>query len=329
MMTKSKTNSIAPDEKARPAPSRPARLGKGSGFMKIFVVQGMLTSMAAYNEAGMTRQVINIFPDELEEFRSKTRERNYLLIDVRQPGEFAEGHIPGAQLIPLPEIEKRAAELDGEKNLILYCRTGGRSAVAAALIKDAGQRDGMLYNLVGGITGWEGKGLKDIPHLELFPRDMALNQTLYRAMNMEKGAWLFYNDLSREYAGTELGDMVKDLSGKEEVHARSIFTYWKKNSPAPSTDSFEDTFERLDGRIMEGGKPISAWMARLGKDPEDRMLRLLELACEIEYYAYDLYRGLAKRDRDAEAAQTYLLLAEQEKAHVRVITKALDRFFGE
>ena len=277
----------------------------------------------------MTRQVINIFPDELEEFRSKTRERDYLLIDVRQPGEFAEGHIPGAQLVPLPEIESRMAELDGEKNLILYCRTGGRSSVAAALIKDAGARQGAIYNLVGGIAGWEGKGLKDIPHLELFPRDMALNQTLYRAMNMEKGAWIFYTDLAREYQGTELGDMVQDLGGMEEVHARSIFAYWKKNSPTPVADSFEDTFERLDGRIMEGGKPISAWLARLGKDPQDRMLRLLELACEIEYYAYDLYRGLAKRDRDAEAVQAYLLLAEQEKAHVRVITKALNRFFGD
>ncbi|GAB6112571.1 rhodanese-like domain-containing protein [Desulfomicrobium salsuginis] len=276
----------------------------------------------------MSRNVINIFPDELEEFRTKTRERNYLLIDVRQPREYAEGHIPGAQLIPLPEIENRIGELGSEQNLILYCRTGGRSAVAAALIKDIGPRQGMIYNLVGGIAGWEGKELKDIPHLELFPRDMPLAQTLYRAMNMEKGAWLFYRDLAQEYAGTELGDMLKDLGGMEEVHAKSIFTYWSKHRKAPAPESFEALFERLDGKIMEGGKPISAWMARLGKNPDDRKLRLLELACEIEYYAYDLYRGLATRDADPEAATTYMLLAEQEKAHVRVISKALNQAFG-
>lgn len=276
----------------------------------------------------MSRNVINIYPDELEEFRAKTRERNYLLIDVRQPREYAEGHIPGAQLIPLPEIEHRLDELGTEQNLILYCRTGGRSAVAAALIKDAGPRQGRLYNLVGGITGWEGKELKDIPHLELFPRDMPLAQTLFRAMNMEKGAWLFYHDLAQEYAGTELGEMVGELGDMEEVHAKSIFTYWNRHRSAPAPESFEEIFDRLDGKIMEGGKPISAWMARLGKDPEDRKLRLLELACEIEYYAYDLYRGLAKRDSDPEAAQAYLHLAEQEKAHVRVISKALDKAFG-
>ena len=275
----------------------------------------------------MTRNVINIFPDELEEFRAKTRERNYLLIDVRQPREYSEGHIPGAKLIPLPEIESRLDEIDPGKDLVFYCRTGGRSAVAAALIKDASARKGALYNLVGGIAGWEGKELKDIPHLELFPRDMPLAQTLYRAMNMEKGAWLFYRDLAREYEGTELGDMVRDLGGMEETHARTIFNFWNKHRTTPSTDTFEEIFERLDGKIMEGGKPVSAWMARLGRNPEDRKLRLLELACEIEYYAYDLYRGLA--NRDTEAAQTYLLLAEQEKAHVRVISKALNRFFGD
>jgi sulfur-carrier protein adenylyltransferase/sulfurtransferase len=277
----------------------------------------------------MNRNVINIFPDELEEFRTKTRERNYILVDVRQPFEYREGHIPGAQLIPLPEIEERLAELPPDQNLILYCRSGGRSAVAAALIKDAAPRQGMLYNLVGGISGWEGKELKDVPHLELFPRDLPRAQTLYRAMNMEKGAWIFYNDLAQEYKDSELGGMIADLGGMEEIHARSIFNFWQKKVTPPSNDSFEDVFARLDGRIMEGGKPVAAWMARLGQDPKDRMLRLLELACEIEYYAYDLYRGLAKREQDRDEAKTYLLLAEQEKAHVRIISKALNRVLGD
>lgn len=273
----------------------------------------------------MSRNVIDIYPDELEEFRTKTRERDYQLVDVRQPREYDETHIPGALLVPLPEIEDRLDELDPTAHLVLYCRTGGRSAVAATLVKDAGPRRGRIYNLVGGITGWQGKDLKDIPHLELFPRDMPLAQTLFRAMNMEKGACLFYRSLSQEYAGTELGAMAEDLIEQEERHARSIFEYWRQHATAPTEDGFEEMFERLDGRIMEGGKPISAWMARLGTDPQDRMLRMLELACEIEYYSYDLYRGLANRDRLAAAGQTYLTLAEQEKSHARIISKALGK----
>ncbi len=271
----------------------------------------------------MSRNVIDIYPDELEEFRTKTRERTYQLIDVRQPHEYAEGHIPGAQLIPLPEIEDRLDELDPNVDLILYCRTGGRSAVAATLVKDAGPRKGRIRNLIGGITGWEGKELKDVPHLELFPRDMPLAQTLFRAMNMEKGACLFYQALAQEYSGAKLGGMVEELIEREKRHARSIFTFWRQHATAPTEDSFEVLFERLDGRIMEGGKPISTWMARLGADPQDRILRMLELACEIEYYSYDLYRGLANRDRASAASQTYLTLAEQEKGHARIISKAL------
>jgi rhodanese-related sulfurtransferase len=273
----------------------------------------------------MSRNVINIYPDELEEFRATSREREYLLVDVRQPREYKDGHIPGAMLLPLSEIEERMGEVDPDKNVVLYCRTGGRSAVAATLVKDAGPRTGRIYNLVGGITGWEGKELKDIPHLELFPRDMPLAQTLFRAMNMEKGAWLFYRALAKEYADTELGTMVAELGGMEERHARGIFNYWRGHAAAPTEDSFETLFERLDGRIMEGGKTVAAWMARLGADPRDRTLRLLELACEIEYYSYDLYRGLANRDLRSEAGQTYLTLAEQEKGHARIISKALGK----
>lgn len=273
----------------------------------------------------MSRNVINIFPDDLDDLRRKTRERDYLLLDVRQPVEYREDHIPGARLIPLPEIESRLNELDSDQDLIVYCRSGGRSAVAAALIKDAGPRRGRIYNLVGGITGYEGKNLKDVPHLELFPRDLTMIQTLYRAMNMEKGAFIFYNEVAREYAGTELGAMIAELGGMEETHAHSIYNYWARHHRAHCEETFEQLFARLDGRIMEGGKPVAAWLARLGSDPQDRQLRILELACEIEYYAYDLYRGLAGRSQSEEATRTYLFLAEQEKAHVRVISKALQR----
>lgn len=273
------------------------------------------------------RNVIDIFPDELEEYRAKTREQKYLVIDVRQPWEYQTEHIPGAQLIPLPEIEERVHEISPETNLILYCRTGGRSAVAAALVKDTGTRQGRIYNLVGGISGWQGKKLKDIPHLELFPRDIPRRQTLYRAMNMEKGAWIFYNDLVREYAESELGEMIQELGDLEKKHAQTLFKYWKKYSAAPVQESFEEVFERLDGRIMEGGKPISAWAAHLGRNPRDRVLRLLELACEIEYYTYDLYRGLGRQSQDPGEAEIFFMLAEQEKAHVRVISKALARIF--
>ena len=79
-----------------------------------------------------------------------------LLLDVRTPEEFAEKHIPGAKLIPLSELEGRLRELDREKKLIVYCRSGGRSARACALLSEHGFE---AFNLKGGIMAWEASGL--------------------------------------------------------------------------------------------------------------------------------------------------------------------------
>lgn len=64
---------------------------------------------------------------------------NATFVDVRTPQEYAERHCPGALNIPLDVLEGRLSEL-GPKDapIVLYCRSGARSAVAAALLKRAG-----------------------------------------------------------------------------------------------------------------------------------------------------------------------------------------------
>lgn len=75
------------------------------------------------------------------------------LIDVRQPPEYNFARIPGAKLIPLGEIIRRMDEIDPEKDTILHCKMGGRSAQAIHLLRQAGFT-GRLRNLRGGITAW-------------------------------------------------------------------------------------------------------------------------------------------------------------------------------
>ncbi|GAB1410080.1 rhodanese-like domain-containing protein [Desulfovibrionales bacterium] len=268
-------------------------------------------------------KVTNLFPGDFEEYQSTRHEHEYILLDVRQPAEYAEAHIPGAVLMPLPELESNCANLDAAKDVILYCRTGGRSAVAAALLDDTGPRAGRIFNLVGGITGWQGKELLDIPHLELFPRDMTLVQTLYRALNVEKGSVLFYQGLACEYAGSTFGAMAQELVQVGTTHARDVFSIWTAQGKSIQHEPFQALFDRLDGNIMEGGKPVTAWMAQLGANAQDRQLRLLELACEIEYYSYDLYRGLLCRSQTPEITAVFTRLAQQKKEHFRSLSRAL------
>ncbi|RJS78627.1 rhodanese-like domain-containing protein [Methanophagales archaeon] len=74
-----------------------------------------------------------------------------ILLDVRTEGEYNAEYIPGAINIPLPDLEKRIAELDSSKAIIVYCQSGGRSRTAGETLA---QRGFIVYNMEGGINGF-------------------------------------------------------------------------------------------------------------------------------------------------------------------------------
>jgi len=78
------------------------------------------------------------------------------LVDVRADHEWDAGHIPGATHLPLAELAERAGEVDKERPVVLYCRGGNRSTMAAAALAEAGY-DAM--KLQEGIVGWAEEGL--------------------------------------------------------------------------------------------------------------------------------------------------------------------------
>lgn len=75
------------------------------------------------------------------------------LVDVRQPDEFAFAAIGGAELIPLGEIMERSGDFDEERDVVVFCRSGIRSARAIEYLESRGYK-GRLFNLVGGIIAW-------------------------------------------------------------------------------------------------------------------------------------------------------------------------------
>ena len=81
------------------------------------------------------------------------------LVDVRDPAEFATGHLRDAKNIPAKELAKRVAELDKwkSKSVIAICQSGVNSAKAASALKKAGFND--VYSLDGGVAAWRTQGL--------------------------------------------------------------------------------------------------------------------------------------------------------------------------
>jgi sulfur-carrier protein adenylyltransferase/sulfurtransferase len=64
--------------------------------------------------------VQSIEPDEAREFMARHSEGSYTLLDVRQPGEYQQEHLPGAKLVPLPNLTDSLKELDPQKPIIVY-----------------------------------------------------------------------------------------------------------------------------------------------------------------------------------------------------------------
>jgi len=87
-----------------------------------------------------------------EDFNEKIeRGDDFMLLDVRTPGEHASQAIEGSYLIPVQELSARASELPRDKEIVIYCRVGNRSAFASAHLARLGYN---VTNLEGGILAW-------------------------------------------------------------------------------------------------------------------------------------------------------------------------------
>lgn len=80
-----------------------------------------------------------------------------VLIDVREPNEYAEVRANGAQLIPLGTLPQRLNELPTDQDVLMICRSGSRSAMACQLAGQAGYS--RLYNVAGGTLAWQAANL--------------------------------------------------------------------------------------------------------------------------------------------------------------------------
>jgi molybdopterin/thiamine biosynthesis adenylyltransferase/rhodanese-related sulfurtransferase len=108
--------------------------------------------------ANVQNGVPQIGPEELK--RRQTAGEDVFVLDVREPHEFQIANI-GGHLIPLNDLPKRVGELDREKNIVVHCKSGGRSQKASEFLQQQGFT--RVENLAGGITAWSEKVDPSIP----------------------------------------------------------------------------------------------------------------------------------------------------------------------
>lgn len=99
----------------------------------------------------MSLRVDEIRPTELAK-RIADGDNEFILLDCRKPEELLIAALPGATHIPMDEIPARIGELDAEREIIVFCRTGRRSYSVAMWLMNQGFEN--VTNLTGGIDEW-------------------------------------------------------------------------------------------------------------------------------------------------------------------------------
>jgi rhodanese-related sulfurtransferase/rubrerythrin len=263
--------------------------------------------------------------EEAKAYMARHREGEYTLLDVRQPGEYEESHLPGAKLMPLPQLPDIYKELDPKKPTLVHCARGNRSRVAAQMLSGWGFKE--VYNLEGGIMAFQGQkaaGPREL-NLDLVRGDETPAEIITLAYGMEKALQLFYETLQRQSGDQELRDLFEKLAGVEVRHEQKLFeVYGQVTAGGQDLESFEST---VVPRTLEGGfdaqELLEANKSHLGTASE-----VLELAMMLETQGLDLYLRFADRCSQAQTKEVLFTLAGEEKMHLASLGRLLEEKLG-
>ena len=274
--------------------------------------------------------VQTLYSDEVQSFIREHSEGEYVLLDVRQPGEYAQAHLPGARLIPLPQLADSLEELDAAKPIIVYCAVGGRSRMATLLLTNQGFRD--VFHLQGGIQAWEDRtatGPREF-HLGFINGDESPEEIILLAYHMEEGLKKFHEAIKAKTDDPALSALLTGLIKAEESHEKTLLELRPKAlwAPAPEAgeappDQMGEFSDASPSRLMEGGVDMNAFMAQNQPFLND-ISGYLDLAMMIETQALDLYLRMAAESRNEQTRKILHRIGNEEKAHLALLGKYLD-----
>jgi len=269
--------------------------------------------------------VSSLDADEAKAYMAGRREGDYTLLDVRQPGEYEDSHLPGAKLMPLPQLSDIYQELDPEKPTLVYCAIGGRSRVAAQMLSGWGFKE--VYNLSGGIKAFSGPkatGPKEL-NLDLVKGDESPAAIIVLAYGMEKALQLFYETLKQQSPDQELQELFGKLAQVEVRHEQRLFeVYGRVASGGQDLATFEAT---VVPQTLEGGFNADEFLAA-NKSHLQTVVQVLDLAMMLETQALDLYLRFAERSDQPQTKEVLYALAGEEKAHLASLGRLMEEKSG-
>lgn len=203
-------------------------------------------------------------------------ERKPLLVDIREPEEFAQGVIPGAVLMPRGNLEGAIARIapDPSTEIVLYCSSGARSVLAAKSLMDMGYSD--VASMAGGIVLWRSQGLPlsvggglDADQRSRYARHLVLpevgvegQERLLEAEVLVIGAGGLGSPAALYLAAAGVGTLgIADHDAVDVTNLQRQLLHDTHRVGAPKVDSAAATLQRLNPEVE-----VRRYSRRLGAD---------------------------------------------------------------
>lgn len=250
--------------------------------------------------------------DQVRGYLQENDPDTFTLLDVRQPEEYGEGHLPGAVLIPVGELHARIGEVPRTgKPTIVYCRSGMRAGKGTSFLLQAGFHD--VCNMAGGILAWNGMVATGAPEAGMSWFEAARDPADYVALAwiLERGAQIFYEHMAGKFAGSDAGELFQALAEAEEHHKEGLKSVHESITGTAGDPVSPEEVEARD--TMEGGVSIRG---ALEWAEQRKALDVLEFAVAMEVNAYDRYQQVAQSIRDPRGREVLEQLAREEKEHL-------------
>ena len=240
---------------------------------------------------------------------------NPLLIDVRQPQEYKEGHIPGALLVPLGQLEYGHPSFSKEQTMVTYCRSGKRSMTAALILCKMGYSQ--VMSLEGGILQWPYEKVSGGPRRALAAEEVkSIGELFLFALIKEIETWYFYHEFQSMLKNPELKRLFNFLEDMERSHMEAMYSRYSEESREvdaniPSLEALQQKFQKASSQIKGDWNEV------------DDETAVLENAVLREYQKYDFYKLSADNMKDQSLRVLLYQLAVEERAHASLLLKMI------
>jgi rhodanese-related sulfurtransferase/rubrerythrin len=257
-----------------------------------------------------------------KKFIDESTQGSVTILDVRQPKEYESGHIPGAKLIPLPEIKDRMDEIDPDRPTVVYCAIGGRSRVAAQML--AGKGFKKVYNLSGGIKAWNGntaQGPAD-QGLELFNGKESIEEVLIVAYSLEKGLMDFYQQMTTRATVPPVKELFHKLTAIEINHQNRLLGEYNRITGKSLENLTFDS--EIVSPAMEGGLSTEEYLQLFNTDL-DSPAEVVGMAMSIEAQALDMYHRASENAKDPDSSEVLRQIAIEEQEHLKLLGELFEK----